>query len=110
MRISDWSSDVCSSDLDPYLIRRKAFRRLVEKLNHLSGARNTRRMNVINARPDLVWITIGGKRIEQLHLRARRFDRNDVGVKRSEERREGKECVSTCRYRWSTNHYKKKHN
>src|SRR3546814_11758079 len=23
---------------------------------------------------------------------------------RSEERRVGKECVSTCRYRWSTNH------
>src|SRR3546814_17669994 len=27
---------------------------------------------------------------------------------RSEERRVGKECVSTCRYRWSPYHYKKK--
>src|SRR3546814_16904544 len=27
--------------------------------------------------------------------------------KRSEERRVGKECVSTCRSRWSTAHYKK---
>src|SRR3546814_16901054 len=27
---------------------------------------------------------------------------------RSEERRVGEECVSTCRYRWSTNHKKKK--
>src|SRR3546814_13308795 len=27
---------------------------------------------------------------------------------RSEERRVGKECVSTCRYRWSPDHYKKK--
>src|SRR3546814_15569309 len=26
---------------------------------------------------------------------------------RSEERREGKECVSQCRYRWSPEHYKK---
>src|SRR3546814_11476134 len=26
---------------------------------------------------------------------------------RSEERRVGKECVSTCRYRWSRDHYKK---
>src|SRR3546814_11137830 len=26
---------------------------------------------------------------------------------RSEERRVGKECVSTCRSRWSPNHYKK---
>src|SRR3546814_11574928 len=29
---------------------------------------------------------------------------------RSEERRVGKECVSTCRSRWSPNHEKKKHN
>src|SRR3546814_20476952 len=29
-------------------------------------------------------------------------------VSRSEERRVGKECVSTCRYRWSQYHYKKK--
>src|SRR3546814_18250303 len=28
--------------------------------------------------------------------------------RRSEERRVGKECVSTCRYRWSPDHYKKK--
>src|SRR3546814_14566101 len=28
---------------------------------------------------------------------------------RSEERRVGKECVSTCRYRWSPYHEKKKH-
>src|SRR3546814_19816050 len=28
--------------------------------------------------------------------------------KRSDERREGKECVSTCRSRWSPYHYKKK--
>src|SRR3546814_17499603 len=31
-------------------------------------------------------------------------------VERSEERRVGKECVSTCRYRWSPYHYKKKTN
>src|SRR3546814_19805068 len=31
-----------------------------------------------------------------------------VDVMRSEERRGGKECVSTCRSRWCPNHYKKK--
>src|SRR3546814_17723269 len=36
-----------------------------------------------------------------------RFD-PDIG--RSEERRVGKECVSTCRSRWSPYHYKKKQN
>src|SRR3546814_13014135 len=30
-------------------------------------------------------------------------------VQRSEERRVGKECVSTCRSRWSPYHSKKKH-
>src|SRR3546814_11668546 len=30
-----------------------------------------------------------------------------VGRRRSEERRVGKECVSTCRSRWSPYHYKK---
>src|SRR3546814_11977071 len=27
-----------------------------------------------------------------------------IGMKRSEERRVGKECVSKCRYRWSPQH------
>src|SRR3546814_10217157 len=29
---------------------------------------------------------------------------NDLAMMRSEERRVGKECVSTCRSRWSTSH------
>src|SRR3546814_12059161 len=32
------------------------------------------------------------------------FDHADQRSDRSEERRVGKECVSTCRYRWSTYH------
>src|SRR3546814_19002902 len=32
------------------------------------------------------------------------------GAKRSEERRVGKECVSTCRSRWSPSHHKKQNN
>src|SRR3546814_13817118 len=35
---------------------------------------------------------------------------NDRPHGRSEERRGGKECVSTCRYRWSPTHKKKKTN
>src|SRR3546814_19708381 len=34
--------------------------------------------------------------------------RKEAGLKRSEERRVGKECVSTCRSRWSPYHKKKK--
>src|SRR3546814_13537724 len=36
-----------------------------------------------------------------------RFDLNNHDLFRSEERRVGKECVSTCRSRWSPYHYKK---
>src|SRR3546814_18444304 len=38
------------------------------------------------------------------------FDPEGTRIKRSEERRVGKECVSTCRYRGSPYHYKKKTN
>src|SRR3546814_12576378 len=78
MRISDWSSDVCSSDLD---------RRRSKGLHHHPcadpGARDLRR-----------------SRRDRL--------RRAGGRARSEERRVGKECVSTCRSRWSPYHSKKK--
>src|SRR3546814_7696520 len=64
MRISDWSSDVCSSDLLP-------------------GAGERPRPGVA---------ADGGA------AAARRR------TPRSEERRVGKECVSTCRSRWSPYH------
>src|SRR3546814_11223063 len=38
----------------------------------------------------------------------RAIEQQGKGVDRSEERRVGKECVSTCRSRWSPYHYKKK--
>src|SRR3546814_4350319 len=88
MRISDWSSDVCSSDLPA---RNGRLERLAR-----GGARHLRRP----APPQ-----IGGKRRDILRRSARatepgsRDDRH-----RSEERRVGKECVSTCRSRWSPYH------
>src|SRR3546814_19445516 len=38
----------------------------------------------------------------------RGIDISVAGINRSEERRVGKECVSTCRSRWSPYNYKKK--
>src|SRR3546814_6419343 len=75
MRISDWSSDVCSSDL-PKL-----------PLDVLQSSRSTPALTggPSNARP---------VRVQRV---VRRHDR-------SEERRVGKECVSTCRSRWSPYH------
>src|SRR3546814_5009282 len=88
MRISDWSSDVCSSDLDA-----------VEVLAEI-GQRGA----VIDGRAHRI-AEVGHQRdaigagdhegIVALGL-------PDIG--RSEERRVGKECVSTCRSRWSPYH------
>src|SRR3546814_17290215 len=71
MRISDWSSDVCSSDLRPWTPSRRAAARCGPTVPGCSSPGWC-------SRP------------------------------RSEERRVGKECVSTCRSRWSPYHYKKK--
>src|SRR3546814_17645884 len=107
MRISDWSSDVCSSDLgtehrlvpgaggagdDAAAGRRAARRRrragrglpdrgLAGALRHRAGGRPA----------------VGADAAAGL----------GAGAGRSEERRVGKECVSTCGSRWAPGHYKK---
>src|SRR3546814_11974774 len=98
MRISDWSSDVCSSDLSTVL-------------RGLSLAFPVR---LLGARPLELRTHRGGD--HRLRgddggdiLRYGRGDRASpvaaaAGEFRSEERRVGKECVSTCRPRWSTYH------
>src|SRR3546814_13483772 len=94
MRISDWSSDVCSSDLHA------AVERGGQHLDraHADDLREQRR-----ARPELA---VGRQGIEQGRPLAADREGMDV-VDRSEERRVGKECVSTCRTRWSPDHEKK---
>src|SRR3546814_3305794 len=82
MRISHWSSDVCSSDLpgNGWEITASSERLTwkEEGLFHLEG-------RLLG--PGLQWYLPGV----------------DWGT-RSEERRVGKECVSTCRSRWSPYH------
>src|SRR3546814_15342523 len=102
MRISDWSSDVCSSDLrciiNAQMQRNANSRHGVEDImtaghghfDALDPPRGTvavadHHIEAIAAGP---WLDI---------LPA------NVGLRaRTEERRGGKECVSTCRSRWST--------
>src|SRR3546814_16360684 len=83
MRISDWSSDVCSSDL-----RRRPAR-------PLAGRAGRRRWRSRRASGLLVFAQ------QRLHS-------GDLAAKadRSEARRVGKECVSTCRSRGSDAHLK----
>src|SRR3546814_6364159 len=87
MRISDWSSDVCSSDLGWLLSSPPKAR--------LSKART----GLKNAGKKLITASGIRKRFRDLKTGA------GTGFsQRSEERRVGKECVSTCRYRWSPYH------
>src|SRR3546814_14283521 len=102
MRISDWSSDVCSSDLQHAAIVVQVevvgLERLVaHRLDHRVAAVFDPQAGVVDqlrARP-------------VQRLRAFGQAGEHVEFARSEERRVGKECVSTCRSRWSTEHYKK---
>src|SRR3546814_14865875 len=102
MRISDLSSDVGSSDLELALHRH-------EDLDHLHDA--GRQLVAALQLLDLVLepvlepldalVEMAADPLEFGHrLIVRHADR-------SEERRVGKECVSTCRSRWSPSHYKK---
>src|SRR3546814_2512554 len=81
MRISDWSSDVCSSDLHRNkrcnIIPRGSFTPLKIKNEPKCRAR---------------WCSDCAASLRPADKR------------RSEERRVGKECVSTCRSRWSPYH------
>src|SRR3546814_5018764 len=96
MRISALSSDVCSSDLSALV--RCAHGRLGQHAPDLIGLL---RPSILDRIPDLglTLVVFGdgeGHELLQCHAVLR--------IDRSEERRVGKECVSTCRSRWSPYH------
>src|SRR3546814_12977095 len=102
MRISDGSSDVCSSDLDAASTRRWAMRRLVECSP--SALLVTSRILFMPTN-----ITIPHKLSTIMYLYVLISCALGVALRnyeriRSEERRVEKECVSTCRSRWSPYH------
>src|SRR3546814_13784233 len=121
MRISDWSSDVCSSDLDGLLRLDRAVGDDVahpvvavlvgDVADHLTTTTFVE-VDVEVGHGDAVGVE------ESLEDQAV-LERIEVGdphgigdhrpgarttARRSEERRVGKECVSTCRSRWSPYH------
>src|SRR3546814_10428974 len=80
MRISDWSSDVCSSDLCDHGRGRLCL---------LAGAANAEALEpILSAQSTTAVIAMANAA-------------GAFAVARSEERSVGKECVSTCRSRWS---------
>src|SRR3546814_18788100 len=99
MRISDWSSDVCSSD------RRQRHRRGLAQTLDMEIAKQL-------VQPFLSFDGILLGDFEDGHdvlldrhaAQDRGFLRQIAKPQRSEERRVGTECVSTCRSRWSPYH------
>src|SRR3546814_17110011 len=114
MRISYWSSDVCSSDLEPEDHRhsRGVLRRGASVLLPRRDGRPNDRVAPRG--------TCAGRQQALLRVLLNRLQpcpapcRQGVGgqvqgpVRRSEERRVGKEGVSTCRFRGTPAHKKKK--
>src|SRR3546814_19902555 len=107
MRISDWSSDVCSSDLlgkwkpsnyskefygpTPMRVGLEKSRnlmtvRLAQTVGMAKVADYARRFGVVANLDPVLSMALG------------------AGETRSEERRVGNECVSTCRSLWSPHH------
>src|SRR3546814_14776756 len=99
MRISDWSSDVCSSDLNGGLPHCAGSSR-----GRLRQQACRRRAVHIHQRSPEQFIHIQSIR----RLQTGRSTQPPARQDRSEERRVGKACVSTCRLRWAPYHYKKK--
>src|SRR3546814_13956874 len=102
MRISDWSSDVCSSDLYPYIqiSRYSGYCTSLFGGLRIIGKRRAGAdeiavaiavVDAVDRRP----VFVGGRARREATFAARI---------RSEERRVGKECVSTCRSRWAPCH------
>src|SRR3546814_3103001 len=100
MRISDWSSDVCSSDLQLRGLGPVADIVLVAVDEQVGG----RPVDQLEAPLCDRFPVIGGNPLAD-HAASHRDELVvDVLNARSEERRVGKECVSTCRSRWSPYH------
>src|SRR3546814_3171657 len=113
IRIMDWSSDVCSSDLPRRLqVQRQGIalhhqpqsaerRRRIDREISDARADTARRP----ARPDPLAIhgdeKVRSRRFRGLPRPASRYAGRPEAAPRSDERRVGKECVRTCRTRWA---------
>src|SRR3546814_12435798 len=104
MRISDWSSDVCSSDLEHWLLLERRRVGYADRAPfalgadvHEGGARFGGEQVPGLLGRDVAGVAVGGAGFEVCGI-----------AHRSEERRVGKGCVRTCRSLWSPDHEKKK--
>src|SRR3546814_13014196 len=105
MRISDWSSDVCSSDL-PSVTETFGNVTLEAMACGLPvvAARATGSASIVKHGQTGYLVAPGSITGFADHLQHYCRDTGLRAEHRSEERRVGKECVSTCRSRWSPLH------
>src|SRR3546814_11023381 len=102
MRISDWSSDVCSSDLK------------IAGIKMTQAYRKQHGCDFISAMPTNLYGPGDNFDLHSSHVlpalirKAHEAKLAGADAIRSEERRVGQECVSTCRSRWSPYHSQKK--
>src|SRR3546814_13408668 len=125
MRISDWSSDVCSSDL-PLTRGYACFKGLQAKESHHGPNRllHPLKRNAEGGYDRIPLEQALDEIAEKVSAISEKYGPDSIGtyfgngasfnstsfsfqgsfMDRSEERRVGKECVSTCRSRWSPDH------
>src|SRR3546814_19371146 len=99
MRISDWSSDVCSSDL----VGNYNSRRMVGMLNVpiVTDILGLRIAGSMTNRDGYDYNSVTKNRINGRDLYSFRTTLSFEPEPSSEERRVGKECVRTCSSRWA---------
>src|SRR3546814_13392836 len=103
MRISDWSSDVCSSDL-PHRSRGKG-----QPMTFVYAAIACGLLAVVYGfvtSQQVLRASAGNEKMQDIAAAIQEGAKAYLGrqyttIARSEECRVGKECVSTCRSRWS---------
>src|SRR3546814_21067699 len=120
MRISDWSSDVCSSDLQPLAVKTLGHdvactdqggvldtvcpHPLPDRIGNVENGNGDRRHDLLIHLMHAIGADDERRRARHLQpLRsADQYVCRAGPFFRTEERRVGQACVSTCRYRWST--------
>src|SRR3546814_13545480 len=107
MRISDWSSDVCSSDLG-WRTEWARTGRAVAKCagwNAIAATDSGEEAAAPTALPRQAALALGRNTTNLQHLeRGLQELAARLAADRSEERRVGKGCVSRCRSRWAPSH------